>query len=542
MDCQSEAVKNIVKLSKEQGDLPLFSATVNRIRKVSADPDSNTAGLSNEVTKDANLTVTLLRLANSPYYNRGAGKISSISRGIVILGFNTIMNLSLTVKLIDTFSNDHPEIELNKMLVNAYQAASFARELALKCGIKDVEETYICVLMHNVGEILVAYFLPDQYLKLQKNNSDLKLTPQQIEQQVLGITLQEIGQCLASSWEFPSSIITCMKPYNFKSDKAARGHVQINHAISALSENLIGKLHGKSHMADLPVEELMGKIADVVGLEHSVIETCLIDSFKMSCELASDYGLNKNMLMPSLDQSGDVLRDRLAGKLSYVTNNYRGANNDQEEGGENNIELANEELSSITKVGDSSASTSQDEKNVDDAGTIEKNDAPDIHQQLKYIQDITALISESGNLNSVFTCVVEAMCNAASFDRAVLCLLNAKHSRYTARILYGDDGSLEKYFDFDLDAKKDLFSRVLLGENELVIDNLKFSKWQNIVRDDFFENTQANSFMAAPLWRNNKPVGLFYADRIGDGVIISNEQQRAFMQFVVQARLALKLR
>jgi len=542
MDCQSETVKNIVKLSKKQGDLPLFSATVNRIRKVSADPDSNTAALSNEVTKDANLTVTLLRLANSPFYNRGAGKISSISRGIVILGFNTIMNLSLTVKLIDTFSNDHPEIKLNNMLVNAYQAASFARELALKCGIKDVEETYICVLMHNVGEILVAYFLPDQYIQLQEKNSDENVTAQQNEQQVLGITFQEIGQCLASSWEFPSSIITCMKPYNLKSDKPARGHVQVNHAISALSESLIGKLHGKHHATEMPVETLMGKIADVVGLEHSVIETCLIDSFKMSCELANDYGLSKNMLMPSLDQSGDVLRDRLAGKLSYVTNNYRGDKKVQEGGSGNEVESAHNYSPSppSSKIDNDQASESE----VHDNGLkcIESSSAPDVHQQLKYIQEITELISNSGNLNNIFTRVVEAICNAGSFDRAALCLLNTDHSRYTARILYGDDGRLEKYLDFDLDAKHDLLSRVVLGENELVIDNLKDSKWKNIIRNDFSEQTSASSFIAAPLQRNNKPVGLFYADCVEESTIISDEQQRAFMQFVAQARLALKMK
>jgi len=75
-----------------------------------------------------------------------------------------------------------------------------------------------------------------------------------------------------------------------------------------------------------------------------------------------------------------------------------------------------------------------------------------------------------------------------------------------------------------------------------VSDNLKDSKWKNIIRNDFSEQTSASSFIAAPLQRNNKPVGLFYADCVEESTIISDEQQRAFMQFVAQARLALKMK
>jgi len=233
------------------------------------------------------------------------------------------------------------------------------------------------------------------------------------------------------------------------------------------------------------------------------------------------------------------LRDRLAGKLSYITNNYRG--NAENQGAKDSVD---------TGVAGAVPTTS-DTQNENHRGGSEPSEPittnilgvrdPDIHLQLKYIQEITALITDSANLNYIFTQVVEAIYKAGSFDRSLLCLLNADHSHYTARILRGDDGCLEKYMDFDVNPKKDLFSKIIFGESELVVQDVSDPKWRQFIRSDFELQTSANSFIVAPLRRGKKPVGFFYADRIGQGANISDKQKAAFMQFVAQARLALKM-
>lgn len=48
------------------GDLPVFSATLNRIRELSSSEDSDAMMLAMAVMKDANLSARLLRVANTP--------------------------------------------------------------------------------------------------------------------------------------------------------------------------------------------------------------------------------------------------------------------------------------------------------------------------------------------------------------------------------------------------------------------------------------------------------------------------------------------
>ena len=68
------------------GDLPIFSATVNRIRQISSSREADAMALAMAVMKDANLSAKLLKIANTPHYNRGHGNISVVSRAVVSKG------------------------------------------------------------------------------------------------------------------------------------------------------------------------------------------------------------------------------------------------------------------------------------------------------------------------------------------------------------------------------------------------------------------------------------------------------------------------
>ena len=136
----------------ELGDLPIFSASVNRISKISENPDSDAMQLSMEVMKDASLSVKMLRLSNPVHYNRGQAKIGSISQAVMVLGFDTIKNISLSLKLLDSLSQGDHELDINSMLVHAYLSAAFMREMAIKAGVDNIEQSYLCGLMHNLGD------------------------------------------------------------------------------------------------------------------------------------------------------------------------------------------------------------------------------------------------------------------------------------------------------------------------------------------------------------------------------------------------------
>jgi HD-like signal output (HDOD) protein len=523
MDCNAPIILEIQDKIKELGDLPLFSATINRIQKIGSDPDSNAAALSSEITKDVGLTTTLLRLANSSFYSRGNSNTTLISRSIVLLGFDTIMNLSLTLKLIDSFQNEHPSSHITRLLVTAYQSASLARDLAIRTGLRNVEEVYTCTLLHTVGAIALAYFLPEKYQLLQDQLHQSPLSKHQLEKNILGTTIEQIGQCMAHSWEFPDTIVRTMEHFDINTDDRPRGDLQINRAVSSLATDLVAKLHA-SNSSPLSFADIVTGMTNIIGLDHKIIENCLVDSYRSSAALASIYGLKTETLIPDSNPSNDSSRDRLASRLAYLGTHI------------NTDETLSDAPASEQPHNTAASAIANRIVNP----VIADQPVIDMENLFQYVQEITALTTSGASLNLIFTKTIEGIQRSAGFDRTALCLISPDHSSYAARLVYGDDTTcLKDYFSLPVDINDDIFSSILMTGNEIVVNDSREASWTKVLKNDFYTSTGALSFIVSGLRLSNKPLGFFYADN--KNTATNSEQHRCFSQFIGQVRLAVKM-
>lgn len=522
------------KKIEQSGDLPVFSASVNHICAVSSDPDADVMALSQGVLKDANLSIKLLRLANSPYYNRSGGKVGVVSRAIVLLGFETVKNLSLTMKFIESFQNEHPSIDMDKLLVRAYITAGFVRDLAIKIGVKDAEETYTCALLHDLGEIAVANYLPHKYIEIAELNKQGDNDPDSNEKQVLGGSMQKIGSELAASWDFSSHIVATMNSEPFKITGQITKPLELNKVLTSLASSLVGALYSAHPSEASSTRELMVDLAQATGMRLNSIEASLSDSFKMSCDLATTYGLPAKKLMPVIAETDDEGRDKLASQFSfYVSNQIAsqptpvGTQPSSAAAPRQNSALADAAAADQDQV---AQPTARDAEGVVDQGL-----------QLQYIQDITSLITDGSKLNTVLIKALEGIHVAAAFPRVVLCLLGMDRKQYSGRIAIGTDKELMKeYFSRAVNPTNDIFARVLVEGTDILVENSRDERWKGVLPNKFHTQLGARSFVVAPLRSGAKPIGFVYADKAHSSYPISSAQHRAFIQFIAQARLAFQ--
>lgn len=509
---QSQTLRDIYAQMDHMGDLPVFSASVNRIRLVSTHPDSNAMDLAQEVMKDTNLSVKLLRLANSTHYNRGLGKIGSISRAVILLGFNTVKNLGFTLKFIESFQQDYPGIDMGKILVRCYLTAGFVRNVAIKCGVKDPEESYICALLHNLGEVACAYFLPGKYIELLNLKKTQTLCAGEAEQAVLGMSFMNIGKALATNWGFPSTVTSTLADYLPDREGPIRSSGQLNRALSSLASRLVDQLYVEHAPSEMAFQHLLGELAKAAGTDVGVIEERLSASFKMSCDLAGEYGLNRKMLQPLMREGEDESRDRIARTFAYYAANQNPA--------------PDSAIATLVAQQDTARPSASHSGNP--------------MLQLEIIQQITGLITHSASLSTIFLKVLEGIHLGVGFERVVLCLLSTDRASYSGRLALGEDAEdLKRYFCLRINTARDLLSKVLMEGSELVVENVSDASWRGLIRDDFFARTKASSFMLSSLHHRDKPVGLFYADKAVSNSPMTAEERRGFSQFVAQAKLAL---
>ena len=85
-------------------DLPTLPRTVFRITEMINNPRASARDLASVITDDQVLTARLLRLVNSSFY-AFPQRITTVTRAIVLLGFDAIRHLLLTTSVFDVFAN-----------------------------------------------------------------------------------------------------------------------------------------------------------------------------------------------------------------------------------------------------------------------------------------------------------------------------------------------------------------------------------------------------------------------------------------------------
>jgi hypothetical protein len=194
---QSQLLAWISRLSSE--DLPAFAHTARSLAYVSREEDSSANDLANVILHDSAMTARILRLANSVHYNASGHSIETVSYAIVVLGFEEVRNLALTISMIDSVLDSTHQEKVQHEMICAYHAAVQARRLVEKAGSQNLEAVYIGALLHRLGPIMFWCFPFAQGEQLLSHYHS-GLSNQDSEKAVLGFTLNELTSGLVSEW------------------------------------------------------------------------------------------------------------------------------------------------------------------------------------------------------------------------------------------------------------------------------------------------------------------------------------------------------
>lgn len=117
------------------------------------------------------LCASLLRLANSVYYSRGA-VITTISHAIVHLGLDAVVNYVFALEMMNTFRSGLNQSGFNNALFwkSSLAGALLAQELAILGNLKDddagPETAFLSGLLRDIGVLVLGQYFPDIFLKV----------------------------------------------------------------------------------------------------------------------------------------------------------------------------------------------------------------------------------------------------------------------------------------------------------------------------------------------------------------------------------------
>ncbi len=499
----------LLRRIRHKKDFPAFSHTISVLNRASASDTDNLTSVSNTILKDYSLTNKVLRLVNSAYYNRGGGKISTISRAVVMLGINPVRSIATGLMLFEQMQNKMQSSQLKEQAVQALFSGLLANSLARLSNIAHPEEAFLCALLQQLGRMLVRFYLPEEAQAIDKLILQQNCSEDAAARQVLGTTFPRLGISVAREWGFPELITESMKPLDFDKLPSPETPGEQLHLVAQFSNALASCLTLPLQQQAPAINTLTRQFTQALGLDGEKVSALLENCHKELTRYSRliQFDLEKSIYYQRISSAGG---EEPEAPVSIART--------QELGVSDSLEILVEQ---------ESAPARSVEKALTDG-----------------IQDITNTLTGDYGINQVLQMILETIYRAFDGVRVVLCLKDTDNKQIRARFGYGEDiESIIRHFAIPLAPQADVFHVAFNNNVDVRIENTRDENIRDKIPPWYHQHIGARSFTLFPIVIKDSPLALIYIDSAHqDGIRISDDQLSLLKTLRNQAILAIKNR
>ncbi len=476
---------HLIGTATDDPDLPALGSSIARIVQLSSSDDQSIQQLAYFVLSDVSLTQKILRLSNSVAFRSVSNKVNtSITKAIFLLGFNSVKTCALAMLLVDGMSGKRAE-HVRTELIHALASSMISRELVKLSTFKDAEEIAVVALFKNLGRLLLAAYDHDLYQKMMALIEQGTHTPTQASQAVLDFNLDTLTETILGKWNIPVSIIQALKNKPIGTLNAARNNQEWMQQAAEFSEKATSLILSATEPES---SELKNKLLNRFG------NALNLDKYKLDQLIVSASAETQTLLI-----NANLLTTDIGRKINSDTTQ--------------------------TEF-DISVEDSLNELVFDN----DEDSSPEITQRypsgkphnasallLTGVQDVTEIMASGKyKLDDLTMLVLETYYNSLGFRFITLCLRDSQLNLFRARSSLGKSNmEYQRAFNFPTVPSNNLFHLALKNNVDLLISDAYIPKIRKLIPQWHMNLLpDARSFIVLPLVANEKPIGLFYADRI----------------------------
>jgi putative nucleotidyltransferase with HDIG domain len=253
----NERVRQLVgKMSRVPSPPDLYFNIAKAIRSQSADLDE----IAKLIQQDVAITAKLLQLANSAALGLRS-RVTSVYQAIQYLGLEMTRSLVLLAHTFSYFDKGKAAgFSLEKLWNHSIKVATLAQQIADYEGAEIVDEAFLAGLLHDLGKLLLAVNLPQEYTVMLKAAQEKGMPTWQEEIEKFGGTHAELGAELLATWNFPLSVVEAVALHHHPAQLITQGFSPLTavHAANALIHEISDKVEAPLEMAyltDLGLDE-----------------------------------------------------------------------------------------------------------------------------------------------------------------------------------------------------------------------------------------------------------------------------------------------
>ena len=470
-------LERLLRKLNEETDLPTLGIAIAKVIEITSSGEDSVTRLAHFVLSDVGLTQKILRLSNTVHYRtRSRTAVTTISRSIFLLGFNTVKTSAMAMLLVDFFKDKAQVSSVRLELVRSLCASIIGREMSHRGRFSDGEEGAVAALFKNIGRVLVASFDHQLYEQIQKISDAGESNLNDAVHLLLGCSYENFGEMVLQEWQMPATIIQALAPLpKGELHKTSYRNEWIKQ-VASFSEALADIVMLGKHSLPGYADHLLKKFGRALEIDQKTLDHMIVKVENETRELAKSM----NITLPGGFEDKKELDPPtgLPGELLMKTDELLPA------------------------------------QNTERYPSGKPYNARDL--LLAGVQDVTQMLaSDNLQINDLILLVLETIYSSMGFRFATVCLRDMTTGRYVSRVAVGANyANWQKGFTFASKPESDLFHLAMSNNVDLMISDVTQTKirpllppWHQALLPD------ARSLMILPLVIQKRPLGLFYADR-----------------------------
>lgn len=317
--------------------LPPLAPIAARILALTEDSRSNARQVVELISADPALTARVLSILGRAEHGMKS-KALSIENAVVLLGFSTIRQITLALKVMEVFgpasseSREEGGFDRAEFWKHCLCVACAAREIATalpRCGSPD--EAFINGLLHDIGKIALDTAMPKAFHRIARTANEQRADIADMERRILGVDHAVIGRRLAEKWGLPRALTECIwlhhqHPEGLPESISAGLHVQIVQLADTIArEQRIG--YSGNHRFMISSRILAAKLGLSEKQRQSIVASLVDEIDRRAAWIGAESLNTREVYLRALQQSTEELtatntelaqrNERLARQCAY---------------------------------------------------------------------------------------------------------------------------------------------------------------------------------------------------------------------------------
>lgn len=201
---KTEALKALVE---DMANLSTIPVTLKKVIKVVGDERSSTSDLVKVIEHDQSLASKIIAVSNSAFYGF-RGQVKSIPHAAVILGFDMVRNLAVSVSL---FKPSNSLKFLEKLWVHSFKVAMASSLVAERTGLVKKEDAFLAGLINDLGRVILYQLYGEEYLMASSAGRALLLGR---EEEAFGADHPTVGKWFADAYKFQKECVLSIEAHH----------------------------------------------------------------------------------------------------------------------------------------------------------------------------------------------------------------------------------------------------------------------------------------------------------------------------------------